>query len=362
MSKYFVVKASGANISVPVLDEAPAKPYIPIKSKGYIPLTTETNTTGIKVKGRNGKAYRAKVTTTTEMSSTYIGDYTTSTTYSSLIKRLVGTKYCTTTQATNSEYTQKTITLVGGANLGIFQTVSFIKDAAFIPKTYSVTAFGDQVKHDIYAGGIGINTGFDTNGYPKVKLLENYQFVSLTLTYTSFISVNNFNTEPYTTSYTVKFTHHPDMTSSNTSKWEYSFKPVFEDFTYTISSNKKATYRYSGTATISAELGNYYITTNKVTSTETLGCEGYTFTSSFRHATYTGTFGAGYPYTATSRTTANIGNAIEYSTTTGTRALDVAGWILYSYRSASKTSNSGITTSIIPDYECTSYWTETTIV
>lgn len=361
MSKYFVVKASGANISIPVLDEAPAKPYIPIKSKGYIPLTTETNTTGVKVKGRNGKAYRAKVATTTEMSSTYIGDYTTSTTYGSIIKQLVGTPYCTTTQVTNSEYTQKTITLVGGANLGILQTVSFTK-SGLAAKTYSATAFGNQVEHNIYAGGIGRTTGFDASGYPKVEILKSYQYITLTLTYTSFISVNNFNTEPYTTSYTVKFTHHPTITGSNTSKWVYSFKPVVEDFTYTISSNKKATYRYTGTITISAELGNAYVTTNKVTSTETLGCEGYTFTSSFTHATYTGTFGAGYPLTNTKITTRDIGNVIEYSTTTSTKELDVRGWIMYSYRSASKTTNKGITTYIIPDYECTSYWTETTIV
>lgn len=97
MSKYFVVKASGANISIPILDEAPAKPYIPIKSKGYIPLTTETNTTGIKVKGRNGKAYRIAKITTTEMSSTYIGDYT-------------SYKYVTSTLSVSQEETYATTT------------------------------------------------------------------------------------------------------------------------------------------------------------------------------------------------------------------------------------------------------------
>ena len=77
MSKYFVVKASGANVSLPVLDSTLAKPYLVIKNKGYVPLTTETGTSGVKVKGRNGRIYGVAKTTTVQRSSTFISDCTT---------------------------------------------------------------------------------------------------------------------------------------------------------------------------------------------------------------------------------------------------------------------------------------------
>lgn len=104
MSKYFVVKASGSNVSLPVLDSA-IKPYLVIKNKGYVPLTTKTGTSGVKVKGRNGRIYGVAKTTTVQRSGTFISDCTTTYTSPENMQDTVSNADVTATYMDYSTYT-----------------------------------------------------------------------------------------------------------------------------------------------------------------------------------------------------------------------------------------------------------------
>lgn len=406
MSKYFVVKASGANISIPVLDEAPAKPYIPIKGKGYIPLTTETNTTGIKVKGNNGKRYKAKVVTTTQVSGTYLGDYTTTYKYTDAVSESVSNGYVTT-----SHWGTTTKTIPVGSYTLTASTSTTSKDtlSAYPRIADPIIQLTNTQSVRVYQTFTTTRPGGATQTVKSYVCNRTFQYtntqsctVYIGLPY--HITTSTSNTVYESTEYTAASSSGlysltiSSATSyqfdSLTQNGEYNFEKAIISSSWNGDSQSVATKALTSARyfTFNSYSGSYEssVVTDQVTVSTAYNSQtqskaiSYTFkflcsTSKTTKSGGIQTFTVGnagnssvIECTNTITSTTGIGNSYTQSTlqTAATKfPFDIYQFNFYGnnvpdchFRKRTSSRSIIISTSIVPDYECTSYWTETTII
>ena len=417
MSKYFVVKASGANVSVPVLDSVIAKPYLVIKNKGYVPLTTETGTSGVKVKGKNGRIYRVAKTTTVQRSSTFISDCTTTYTSPENMQETVSNvditatymAYDTYTRSPNSTYTyfttsKSTFTYAVNLDMWLYLLISKQPGASYTSSSttntrgstrqvtiqdYSISVLNSRSPSDNNAGYVYVVAPRQTTSYnatagsstnisalfkttkisysitsssqiaPYARLITNSVSASTYVTLTTLDGGNNGNNS--TTKLTVSSTNGLSTYNVPGNAFDNEAEIVSQS-----KSNITMGFPYRFTATQKAQFS---------TASNTYGDGNYTYTIGYADnttvaeivktvSTTTGYFAEGV-VTAQSNFSYLIQSASSWKTVT--KSENVRVWVYdrgenssaVRYRKKTKGRMCIVSTSVDPNYECTSYWTDT---